>query len=425
MAKQTINIGTAANDSTGDPLRTAFGKANSNITEIYNALGDGSAITLTSTAAELNILDGVTSTAAELNILDGATLSTTELNYVDGVTSAIQTQLDAKAASSSLATVATSGAYADLTGKPTTEVASNVFYVDPSRSGSTYTRLGTFNSPYNTITAAISAAVTAGFVDSSPAEVVLMGNITENVTLKPGIYLTSYGTGTHGSPTITGAVTITSSTGTTVTNHYSISNLRIVAPTNGHCINFTGTAPQKLFIRDMWMDGNGTGDCIYMDNTGSGSTLQMDTAHLTHSGSGDIYCINVTKGGCYVTDIETSGATQVAAVQTGAVLTIASSELDANGDVVCETYGTGSLTITNSSINNTQANSTGIKMNDSGGVAIIGNCLFNIPAGTGYSVQGVSGSFLFAANNYFLTANTARSTAISYTALSSTWSTKT
>ena len=42
-------------------------------------------------------LTGVTSTAAELNILDGATLSVTELNYVDGVTSAIQTQLDAKA----------------------------------------------------------------------------------------------------------------------------------------------------------------------------------------------------------------------------------------------------------------------------------------------------------------------------------------
>jgi hypothetical protein len=39
----------------------------------------------------------VTTTAAELNILDAATLSTTELNYVDGVTSAIQTQMDTKA----------------------------------------------------------------------------------------------------------------------------------------------------------------------------------------------------------------------------------------------------------------------------------------------------------------------------------------
>ena len=39
----------------------------------------------------------VTSTAAELNILDGVTATAAELNYVDGVTSAIQTQIDAKA----------------------------------------------------------------------------------------------------------------------------------------------------------------------------------------------------------------------------------------------------------------------------------------------------------------------------------------
>ena len=51
---------------------------------------------VTSTAAELNILDGVTSTAAELNLLDGVTATTAELNYVDGVTSNVQTQLDAK-----------------------------------------------------------------------------------------------------------------------------------------------------------------------------------------------------------------------------------------------------------------------------------------------------------------------------------------
>ena len=42
---------------------------------------------ITSTAAELNILDGVTSTAAELNILDGVTATAAELNILDGVTS--------------------------------------------------------------------------------------------------------------------------------------------------------------------------------------------------------------------------------------------------------------------------------------------------------------------------------------------------
>jgi hypothetical protein len=46
---------------------------------------DGTVIT--STGAELNILDGVTSTGAELNILDGVTSTAAELNILDGVTS--------------------------------------------------------------------------------------------------------------------------------------------------------------------------------------------------------------------------------------------------------------------------------------------------------------------------------------------------
>ncbi len=35
MTKQVINIGTVANDGTGDPLRTAFSKAKSNFDELY------------------------------------------------------------------------------------------------------------------------------------------------------------------------------------------------------------------------------------------------------------------------------------------------------------------------------------------------------------------------------------------------------
>jgi len=50
----------------------------------------------TLSTSELNILDGVTASTSELNILDGVTATTTELNYTDGVTSNIQTQLDAK-----------------------------------------------------------------------------------------------------------------------------------------------------------------------------------------------------------------------------------------------------------------------------------------------------------------------------------------
>ena len=41
-------------------------------------------VAVTSTATELNILDGVTASTAELNILDGVTATASELNILDG-----------------------------------------------------------------------------------------------------------------------------------------------------------------------------------------------------------------------------------------------------------------------------------------------------------------------------------------------------
>ena len=38
MAQQTINLGTVANDGTGDPIRDAFDKCNDNFTELYAGL---------------------------------------------------------------------------------------------------------------------------------------------------------------------------------------------------------------------------------------------------------------------------------------------------------------------------------------------------------------------------------------------------
>ena len=76
---------------------------------------------VTATASELNIMDGVTATTSEINVLDGYTGSVTELNYLDtlhatgvtsteydfldGVTSNIQTQLDTKVTSSGVTSV--------------------------------------------------------------------------------------------------------------------------------------------------------------------------------------------------------------------------------------------------------------------------------------------------------------------------------
>jgi len=82
---------------------------------------------VTSTAAELNILDGVTSTATELNLLDGVTSTTAELNLLDGVTSNIQTQLNTKAALASPSLTGTPTAPTASSGTNTTQVATTAF----------------------------------------------------------------------------------------------------------------------------------------------------------------------------------------------------------------------------------------------------------------------------------------------------------
>lgn len=286
----------------------------------------------------------------------------------------------------------------------------STYYVDAYRTDS-YTETGSIITPYKTLASAYTAAVASGHNDSNPAYIALTGNITESITLtQGGIWLTSaYGTGTHGSPNINGTITINGSGGSLSANHFSISNLRIIPTANTHGIISMGSNPQKLFMRDIWIDANASKTCLMANNTGSGSTSHINTAHLTHSGSGDVYCIDATAGAFTITDIETSGNVQVIAVRSGATATIDSSEIDANNSAAIEVYG-GTIVVTNSIINNTQANSNGIALNTAGSVATVGNCLFNIPAGTGKAVYGVAGTFLYSAYVAFYPAtNTAKS----------------
>jgi hypothetical protein len=88
MAKQTLNIGTSANDGTGTNLRSGGTIINDNFNEIYTAIGDGSTITftpsgsITLTNKTLNLTSNtLTGTTAQFNtaLSDGdfATLDNT------------------------------------------------------------------------------------------------------------------------------------------------------------------------------------------------------------------------------------------------------------------------------------------------------------------------------------------------------------
>jgi len=167
MAKQNINVGTAANDKKGDSLRAAFVKVNANFTELYTALGINADGTLNLGAFEFagSVMSTTDSTAI---VIDQATTVTSDLTVGGDIVPSIAnggnlgslakpfrslyvsnntiflggTALSVNGAGNllvngslitgggvssyadlsgkpALSSVATTGAYADLTGKPT------------------------------------------------------------------------------------------------------------------------------------------------------------------------------------------------------------------------------------------------------------------------------------------------------------------
>jgi len=104
---------------------------------------------VSATAAQLNVMASVTSTATELNVLDGipATLTATELGYSDGVTSAIQTQMDTKTAST-VANTWTAGQRGEVTAL-TSAATITIDMADSNNFSVTLAHNATFANPSN------------------------------------------------------------------------------------------------------------------------------------------------------------------------------------------------------------------------------------------------------------------------------------
>ena len=77
-AKSNINVGAAANDGTGDPLRSAFEKISNNFFDLYTFLGNGTHLGNVSQANLGNVTIG--------NIILSGTLVTSESSSGGGTT---------------------------------------------------------------------------------------------------------------------------------------------------------------------------------------------------------------------------------------------------------------------------------------------------------------------------------------------------
>lgn len=297
----------------------------------------------------------------------------------------------------------------------------NQFFVDPNRTD-TYIANGSIITPFKTILAAqtaINNLIAAGTIIAAqlnPIYIRLQGSITENVTLTKGhIFLVGENGSIHAPIYLTGTITVNGSDTSTSAldkNHFNIQGITVAPGGSNNGIVFTGSNAQRLSLENMWVQVGGTGTGILCNNTGvrvsdgTKSRCHGTQVKVSHSGSGDVYCFNIVAGTADFSLVETSGATQVAAVQTGATLAFAQSELDANGETCLEVYGTGILSVAQCTISNTFGATVcyGIWLHDIGSVANVGNSLFQVSSTNANSraVHGIAGTvFYYAYNAYY------------------------
>ena len=195
MAKQTVNIGSAANDGTGDPLRTAFDKINDNFTELYS-----------DDAGDVNSVNGATGTV----VLDSDDIA-------EGTTNEYYTEAKVSANTSVVANTAkvTNATHTgDVTGATALTIANDV--IDYDKLGAEFTT-----------TAAVTTAL-----DFGAAQI-----FTKTMTADTTFTYSNVGIGMVKDFILTGAFVPTFPAGTkTVAGTYdgSVSNLiQIVAVASG------------------------------------------------------------------------------------------------------------------------------------------------------------------------------------------------
>ena len=208
MAKQVIGIGSAANDGTGDPLRTAFDKINDNFDELYSDdLGDVGSITATAPISRDQATGAVT-----ISLDDGGIV--TDKIADDAVTegklaNSINTAIAANTAKTTNATHT-----GDVTGSSALTIANDA--VNYAKMGAEFTT---------------AAVISASDVDFSSAQV-----FTKTISANTTLTFSNVETGMVKDLVITGAYTLALPASVkTITGTYdgSVGNLIQIVSTNG------------------------------------------------------------------------------------------------------------------------------------------------------------------------------------------------
>ena len=365
MAKQSINIGSSANDGTGDPLRTAFDKINDNFTELYGSTAEandliedstpqlggdldvnGRRITSARSNEDIVLLpNGTGGVLASAVRLQGTTISSDDSSLItiaEGFQVNGATNIDgAVTATSTLAVTGTSA----LTGAVTVTGATVVNNSLTANSLTTNTIASNGSNadlsiqPSGTGDVLISALrVNGTTLDSSDSTAI---NINEALVVDGTINVS-------GASTLTGAATLSSTLAVTGTSTFSDGVTAESIITNSVTSNGSNA--------DLSIQPSGTGDVLISALRVNGTTLDSsDSTKVTIAEAVDVTGALDVAGATTVAAITASGtATFNGAVALNGAVGIGDLNIladgtittDSNGDFVVDPAGTGAIVLT-------------------------------------------------------------------------------
>ena len=360
MAQQSINIGSSANDGTGDPLRTAFDKINDNFNELYGSTAEandliedstpqlggdldvnGRRITSARSNEDIILLpSGTGGVVASAIRIAGTTISSDDSSIinineglvVDGTASVsgaatLSSTLAVTAGTTLSSTLGVSGATT-----LTTTTIDNLTIQDSNITSSSNADINI--TPGGTGSTIIGSSITIKGTTISSAD-------SSTININEGLVVD--GTGNFSGTLTTAALT---TVGThTVTGQADIEGVTIK----------DNTISSNASNSDLEISANGTGKVEVEGVTFFGTTLTAADSSTININEGLVVDGSATVSGTLTTaDVSTTGTNTISGALTAGSLNIGDLNIsadgsitsDTNGDIVIDPAGTGAIVLT-------------------------------------------------------------------------------
>ena len=336
MARQGINIGSSANDGTGDPLRTAFDKINDNFVELYGSDNDlntldanldlnNFAITTGVTNGNITVTPNGTGNISLGSItINGSQISSndsTQITLADNIQTTGTLNVDGATTLGSTLAVGTSLALA---------TGATVTGIDNGALGSSATLLAT----QGAIKTYVDSQVTAQDLDlAGDSGTGAIDLDSQSLTIAGGTGLTSVA----GSQTVTMNIDATVAT---LVGSQTLTNKVLTNPTINAATMTGAVAINGITLNDNTIIANTSNADLELDGSGTGHTKIL--ADATVVGTLNTAGVNTT-GNTTVSGSLTTGTFNVGDLNIDASGKITT---DTNGDVNIDPSGTGAIVLT-------------------------------------------------------------------------------